>query len=115
MNLAVLRCVLCGAALCRGALDAQGRCLYVPRTLGAALRQTCGRPARPGPTQVLQNGFNAALLAGAGNLGITNWLSRVKMDENLRAAMHNGPTCKAKHLVGVFIHLDSCAAWHGMQ
>ncbi|KAG2487331.1 hypothetical protein HYH03_014047 [Edaphochlamys debaryana] len=68
---------------------------------------------------LLVNGFKASLLAGAPNLGITNWLQGgVPMDEKLTEAMQgaaNPAPCAPDELVGVFIHLDSCSAWTGLQ
>lgn len=85
-----------------------------------------------------QAGYAHALLAGASNMGLTNWLGRINItDPQLAAAMHveggpeaaaaataaagagSGVGCgaisEASEVVGVFIHLDSCGAWHGLQ
>ncbi len=72
-------------------------------------------PCRYSEMRLLDEGFQHAMMAGA-HLGITNWLSRVKMDDRLKAAFDNAPPkCKAEELVGVFLHLESCAAWRGPQ
>ncbi len=82
--------------------------------------------------QVLNEGYKAALRAGVPNLGIANWLNRVKLNRQVfhlppadvsgspaagqSSLSRSGPACQApSEVVGVFIHLDSCAAWHGMQ
>ena len=71
------------------------------------------RPSSPPP----QAGYRNALLAGAPNLGLTNWLTRVEMNASLTRALlaTSRPACAADEVVGVFLHLDSCAAFHGPQ
>ncbi|KAG2425669.1 hypothetical protein HXX76_013511 [Chlamydomonas incerta] len=95
--------------------------------------------------KLLQAGYRHALLAGAAHMGLTNWLGRIDVTApELAAAMHveaapapagggaaaaaataaaaaaaaaatAGSDCEASEVVGVFIHLDSCGAWHGLQ
>lgn len=63
----------------------------------------------------MANGFKYAAMAGS-DLGITNWLTRVNMDDKLKEAIVNAPVkCKVEEVVGVFLHLDSCASWTGPQ
>ncbi|KAG2425719.1 hypothetical protein HXX76_013561 [Chlamydomonas incerta] len=64
---------------------------------------------------LLEAGFYNSLLAGADNIGITNWHTRVDMNASLAKAMTAAPTCGSCELVGVFLHLQSCAAYHGLQ
>ncbi|KAG2429362.1 hypothetical protein HXX76_011128 [Chlamydomonas incerta] len=66
---------------------------------------------------LLEAGYRNALLAGAPNLGLTNWLTRVDMNASLTAALltTSKPACAADEVVGVFLHLQSCAAFHGPQ
>ncbi|PNW81738.1 hypothetical protein CHLRE_06g258226v5 [Chlamydomonas reinhardtii] len=66
---------------------------------------------------LLEAGYRNALLAGAPNLGLTNWLTRVEMNASLTRALlaTSRPACAADEVVGVFLHLDSCAAFHGPQ
>ncbi|KAG2489740.1 hypothetical protein HYH03_011847 [Edaphochlamys debaryana] len=68
--------------------------------------------------ELLEAGFRAALLAGAQGLGVASWLGRLPMNATVRNAMQVPPQavpCRARELVGVFVHLDSCSAWHGLQ
>ncbi|KAG2487314.1 hypothetical protein HYH03_014031 [Edaphochlamys debaryana] len=68
---------------------------------------------------LLVDGYKASLLAGAPNLGITNWLGRVDLGPGFVDALHGAgeraSACAATERVGVFIHLDSCNAWLGLQ
>ncbi|KXZ46504.1 hypothetical protein GPECTOR_43g941 [Gonium pectorale] len=69
-------------------------------------------------TYLLVESFRESLLSGAGNLGITNWHRRVKMSAALHSAMRpqfNDTGCEPNELVGLFLHLDSCSAYHGLQ
>ncbi|GFR43114.1 hypothetical protein Agub_g4115 [Astrephomene gubernaculifera] len=67
--------------------------------------------------KLLEAGFRATLLAGAPNLGITNWHTRVEVNESLARIMGDevAPKCATTEVVGVFLHLDSCAVFHGLQ
>ncbi|KXZ41551.1 hypothetical protein GPECTOR_399g226 [Gonium pectorale] len=68
---------------------------------------------------VLEAGFRNSLMAGGVNLGITNWHTRVEMNASLAAAMRpkvdGSGACKPAELVGLFLHLDSCSMFHGLQ
>ncbi|PNH04709.1 hypothetical protein TSOC_009088 [Tetrabaena socialis] len=64
---------------------------------------------------LLAAGYQSAMLAGADSVGIANWHTRVEMNATLGAIMRAAPECRACELVGVFVHLDSCSAWHGLQ
>ncbi|KXZ54055.1 hypothetical protein GPECTOR_5g163 [Gonium pectorale] len=67
--------------------------------------------------EALEAGFRNSMLAGGENLGITNWHTRLEMNASLAAAMRPklDPACKPCELVGLFLHLDSCSAFHGLQ
>ncbi|KXZ54054.1 hypothetical protein GPECTOR_5g162 [Gonium pectorale] len=67
--------------------------------------------------EILEAGFRNSMLAGGENLGITNWHTRVEMNATLAAAMRPkfDPACKPCEVVGLFLHLDSCSAFHGIQ
>lgn len=75
--------------------------------------------------ELLAEAYRQALLAGAEGLGLSNWAGRLQWDEALSAAMRPGLEragtggCrvrgKGQELVGVFIDLGSCSAWHGLQ
>ncbi|GLC41864.1 hypothetical protein PLESTM_001259400 [Pleodorina starrii] len=57
-----------------------------------------------------------ALTAGVNGVGLSNWLGRVKPGPPLLAALQpQVPYCRTTEAVGVFVHLDSCAAFHGLQ
>ncbi|KXZ54064.1 hypothetical protein GPECTOR_5g171 [Gonium pectorale] len=64
---------------------------------------------------LLKAGYKNAMMAGAPNMGLTNWLNRIELNASLTQAMYTHPPCKVDELVGVFIHLDSCSAWTGLQ
>ncbi|GIL48592.1 hypothetical protein Vafri_4654, partial [Volvox africanus] len=59
--------------------------------------------------------FRSALMAGAESVGISHWLTRISPNDSLVKAYNTVPKCMATELVGVFIPLDSCSAFHGLQ
>ncbi|GIM09855.1 hypothetical protein Vretimale_13659 [Volvox reticuliferus] len=64
----------------------------------------------------LQSVVTLALMAGAEGVGISNWLGKYDLNPELLAALQPVvPSCPVTELVGVFIHLDSCSAFHGLQ
>ncbi len=90
-----------------------------------------GNPPQVRDLELLAEAYRQALLAGAEGLGLSNWAGRLQWDEALAAAMRPGLEragagagagaggCrvrgKGQELVGVFIDLESCSAWHGLQ
>ncbi|GLC41863.1 hypothetical protein PLESTM_001259300 [Pleodorina starrii] len=64
---------------------------------------------------VLAASYRAALMAGADGLGLSHWLGRIAPNASLTQALGSVPECAAGELVGVFVHLDSCSAFHGLQ
>ncbi|KAG2487833.1 hypothetical protein HYH03_013550 [Edaphochlamys debaryana] len=60
-------------------------------------------------------GYKDALIAGAANMGITNWINRVEMNASLTEAILPHPPCPATERVGVFLPLQSCIGWWGLQ
>ncbi|GIL82297.1 hypothetical protein Vretimale_7259 [Volvox reticuliferus] len=95
-----------------------------PVHLGAAVQQSTGYG-------LLSSAFRTALLADAAGVGITNWLPYTSLNNTLKETLHpslapghpegggNSTATCAKGVVsvrvGLFIHFDSCAAWHGLQ
>ncbi|KXZ54056.1 hypothetical protein GPECTOR_5g164 [Gonium pectorale] len=85
--------------------------------------QSYGKPVyfeaaveRMSSLELLEAGFRHAAASGAMGIGLTNWLGRLPLNASLMQALHPAPVrCRATELVGVFIHLDSCSAWHGLQ
>ncbi|KAG2452940.1 hypothetical protein HYH02_002277 [Chlamydomonas schloesseri] len=70
--------------------------------------------------ELLGSAARNALLAGARGLGVTGWLGRLAPDAQLAAALQPPPLecpggARGGELVGVFIHMESCMAWHGLQ
>lgn len=100
--------------------------------LAVAAAQSYGKPVhfmasvnQVRDLELLAEAYRQALLAGAEGLGLSNWAGRLQWDEALSAAMRPGLEragtggCrvrgKGQELVGVFIDLGSCSAWHGLQ
>ncbi|KAG2425720.1 hypothetical protein HXX76_013562 [Chlamydomonas incerta] len=97
-----------------GAVASYGK----PVHFEAAIRQDGG--SSMAAYELLGSAARNALLAGARGLGVTGWLGRLKPDAQLAAALQPPPLeCRGAgrggELVGVFIHIDSCMAWHGLQ
>ncbi|GLC67903.1 hypothetical protein PLESTF_000621300 [Pleodorina starrii] len=90
----------------------------------------------------LSSAFRTALRAGAAGVGVTNWTPHIPFNASLAAALAGGggggeaaaagsdgasapspaapadsgcPEGAVSERVGLFLHLDSCAAWHGLQ
>lgn len=64
---------------------------------------------------VLQEAFRAARTAGADGLGVSHWLTRLEPNKSLTEAFGALPECSGGELVGLFVPLDSCSAFHGSQ
>eukprot|EP00198_Chlamydomonas_reinhardtii_P010301 XP_001699638.1 predicted protein [Chlamydomonas reinhardtii] len=82
----------------------------------AAVRQDSGGSSNAA-YELLGSASRNALMAGARGLGVTGWLGKLQPDAQLAAALQPPPVeCRGSgELVGVFIHIDSCMAWHGLQ
>ncbi|GLI63535.1 hypothetical protein VaNZ11_006523 [Volvox africanus] len=95
-----------------------------PVHLGAAVQDSIDY-------DLLSSAFRNALLAGAAGVGITNWLPYIPLNPSLKETLHpslapggqedgGGSTAACSQgvvsvQVGLFIHFESCAAWHGFQ
>ncbi|GIL67149.1 hypothetical protein Vafri_20584 [Volvox africanus] len=95
-----------------------------PVHLGAAVQHSI-------EYDLLSSAFRTALLTNAAGVGITNWLPYIPMNASLKETLHpsltlggqedgGGSTAACSQggvsvRVGLFIHFESCAAWHGLQ